>query len=261
LREPLSDEQVVVRYQPMLDLATGRVASVEALARLRADDGTLIMPDDFIPLWERNGLVGQLGEIVLRRALQDLVSLRTEIGSERLRVAVNVSPHQLATGLCDLVRAELARNELAPGSLLLEITESAPIDTMPDAVNVLRDLHALGVGIALDDFGTGCTRLDQIRDLPIDTVKIDSSFVGRMVDTEVDREIVEMIVALARRRHLTVIAEGVETVEQVEALGRLGCSQAQGFLFGRPVDVDELRYLLREWHVVPAIATSFVRDR
>ena len=132
---------------------------------------------------------------------------------------------------------------------------------MPEALDVLRDLHTLGIGIALDDFGTGCTRLDQIRDLPIDTVKIDASFVSRMVDTDVDRETVEMIVALAQRRHLMVVAEGVETVEQVEALGRLGCSQAQGFLFGRPVDVDELRYLLREWHVVPAIATAFIRPR
>jgi diguanylate cyclase (GGDEF)-like protein len=261
LREPLSDDQVVLRYQPMLDLETGRVTSVEALARLRADDGSLIMPDDFVPLWERSGLVVQLGEIVLRQALQDLVSLRTEIGSERLRVAVNISPHQLEAPLCDLVRAALARHELAPASLLLEITETAPIDAMPDAVEVLRQLHALGVSIALDDFGTGCTRLDQIRDLPIDTVKIDPSFVSRMVDTEIDRDIVETIVALARRRHLTVIAEGVEQVEQVEALSRLGCSQAQGFLFGRPVDVDELRYLLREWHIVPAIATAFVKYR
>jgi EAL domain-containing protein (putative c-di-GMP-specific phosphodiesterase class I) len=171
-------------------------------------------------------------------------------------VAVNVSPHQLGAEFVDLVRTSLARFELPPESLLIEMTETAPIDTMDDVLSVLRALHASGVGIALDDFGTGFTRLDLIRDLPIDTLKIDASFVRRMVDSSVDYDIIDTIVALARRRHLTVVAEGVETVEQVEALTRLGCSQAQGLLFGRPADVEQLRYLLREWQIVPAIATS-----
>jgi EAL domain-containing protein (putative c-di-GMP-specific phosphodiesterase class I) len=187
------------------------------------------------------------------------VALRAEIGYEHLRMSVNVSPHQLSRPLVDLVRSSLARAGLPPDALLLEITETAPIDTMDDALDVLRSLHAVGVGIALDDFGTGFTRLDLIRDLPIDTIKIDASFVRRMVDSGIDHDIVDTIVTLARRRHLTVVAEGVETVEQVDLLTHLGCTQAQGFLFGRPADAEQLRYLLREWLIVPAIATS--RDR
>ena len=130
---------------------------------------------------------------------------------------------------------------------------------MTAEIEILRELRALGVGIVLDHFGTGFTRLDLIRDPPVDSVKIDRSFVGRMVESPVDHDIVETIVALAQRRNLTVIADGVESVEQVDALARLGCSQAQGPLFGRPVDVEELRYLLREWRIVPAIATALIR--
>jgi EAL domain-containing protein (putative c-di-GMP-specific phosphodiesterase class I) len=100
-----------------------------------------------------------------------------------------------------------------------------------------------------------------IRDLPLDAIKIDRSFVQTIVESDIDRDIVGAIVTLARRRHLTIIAEGVETVEQAHLLARLGCTHAQGFLFGRPVDIDELAYLLREWHIVPAIATNLVRTR
>jgi diguanylate cyclase (GGDEF)-like protein/PAS domain S-box-containing protein len=260
LREPLREEHVALRYQPVLDLMTGRVAAVEALARLRCEDGSLVAPSEFVPLYERNGLVAQLGEIVLARAAADLVTLRAELGYGQLRMAVNVSPHQLAPVFCDVVRDVLREHDLPAGSLVLEITETAPVDTMPEALDVLRRLHEMGVSIALDDFGTGFTRLDLIRDLPVDAVKIDASFVRRMVDTDVDRDIVETIVELARRRNLSVVAEGVETVEQVDVLARLGCGQAQGFLFGHPVDVDELIYLLREWQIVPAIATV-IRER
>jgi EAL domain-containing protein (putative c-di-GMP-specific phosphodiesterase class I) len=259
LREPATPDVLVVHYQPILDLARGRVAAVEAFPRLRRDDGSLVGSAELVSAWERTGLAGRLGEVLLPRALGHLAELRSETGYEELRLFAEVSPHQLAPALVELVRTWLARFDLPADALLLEVTETAPIDTMDDALAVLRALHALGVGTALDDFGTGFTRLDLVPDLPIDTLKIDASFVRRVAHSEVDHEIVETIVSLARRRHLTVVAEGVETVEQVEVLSRLGCAQAQGDLFGRPTDVDQLRYLLREWSIVPAIATS--RDR
>jgi EAL domain-containing protein (putative c-di-GMP-specific phosphodiesterase class I) len=183
--------------------------------------------------------------------------VRSEEGAGEMRVTVNVSPNQLTKGdLPAIVRRALEEAALPAHALVLEITETTPLDTMPEAVEVLRALYAIGVGIALDDFGTGFTRLDLIHDLPLDAVKIDRTFVHRFLDNAIDRDIIEMIVALAQRRGLTVIAEGVETVEQADLLARVGCSHAQGFLFGQPVDVDELRYLLREWQIVPAIATS-----
>src|SRR5690606_11332100 len=117
-------------------------------------------------------------------------------------------------------------------------------------------LQELGVGIALDDIGTGFSRLDQVRDLPANAFKIDRGFVKRVVDSPIDRDIVEMIVNVGRRRGLAVIAEGVETVDQADVLTRLGCTHVQGYLFGQPMQVDELRYVLREWHVVPAFATN-----
>ncbi|HEX7095033.1 MAG TPA: bifunctional diguanylate cyclase/phosphodiesterase, partial [Acidimicrobiales bacterium] len=255
LREKVTD-RVVMRYQPIIDLRTGRVDAVEALARLRTHDGTLIQPAEFVPLAERNDLVRRLGEAVLEHAARDVLVLREEEGFEDLCVSVNVSPRQLSGELRDAVGRVLADTGLPANALMLEVTESAPIDTLQGAIDVLRELRALGVRVALDDIGTGYSRLDQVRDLPIDALKIDRTFVRRVAHSAIDRDIIQMVVAVGRRRGLTVVAEGIETVEQVDTLNKLGCTHVQGFLFGQPMHVDELRYVLREWHVVPPIATD-----
>jgi EAL domain-containing protein (putative c-di-GMP-specific phosphodiesterase class I)/PAS domain-containing protein len=261
LREPLDDDRVVLRYRPILDLVTGHVTAVEAQAHLLCDDGTLLAPSEFPTIWERTGLLGRLGVIVVPQALRDLASLRAESGSGPLRVTVSIAPEELTASLATLVTATASRDELAASALEIEISEQAPLDAMPDAVEQLRVLRALGVGIVLADFGSGFTRLDLIADLPVDAVKIGGAFVRRMADSYVDLDIVETIIGVARRRSLALRADGVTSVEQAHALVRLGCLQAQGPLFGPPVDVEELRYLLREWRAVPAIATAMVKNR
>ena len=243
----------------MIEVSAGHVANVEALARIRRPDGRLMTPTEFIADAERSGLVDRLGEVVLRRALMDLCHLRNSV-SDDLTVSVNVSPPQLAhQRFPEIVRDALGTSGLGPEALILEITESAGLADVPGAVAMLNDIAATGVRIALDDFGTGHTRFDILRDLPITVLKIHREFVSRMTESVADADIVETIIMLARRRGIVAVAQGVETIELVDRLTSMGCTQVQGFLFGEPSPIEELTTVLRQWHAVPAIATRLGR--
>ena len=235
LQTALDEDRVLVHYQPMVDLAGGRVAGFEALARIRASDGTIVPPGDFIPAAEHNGLIVPLGTRILEMACVEAVGWEPDQGHAPPTVAVNISARQFDAGdLVPLVRAILGRTGLAPERLQLELTETVIIELRSDVLRQLERIAALGVQIGLDDFGTGYASLTHLSRLPLSFVKIDQSFVQGLVVAERDERIVAAVVDLASNLDLRSVAEGVETAEQLAQLRALGCDLGQGYLFARP---------------------------
>jgi diguanylate cyclase (GGDEF)-like protein len=232
--ELLQGGALEVHYQPVVVLTSRHVVGFEALARMRTPDGLLLPPESFIPVAESSGLIIPLGEAVLRRALVEAACWRKANGLiATATVSVNVAPAQLVQpDFVELVAELLAENELHGSSVNLEITESTVAS--PQTRPVLERLAAMGVRVALDDFGVGFATLDNLRRLPVHILKLDSSFVSGVTMAGADRAIVRVVIDLADSLGLSVIAEGVETEEQADALIRLGCPAAQGFLFARP---------------------------
>ncbi len=246
LRVALHEDQLVVFYQPQVDLASGAIVGVEALVRWQHPERGLVPPLEFIPIAEETGLIGPIGEWVLASACEEVASWRQAPGSD-LRLAVNVSPRQLhSPTLVAAVKSALLASGLPAERLEVELTESAAISDLETTCRVLGELRALGVEVALDDFGTGYASLSHLHQLPIDRVKIDRSFVSRVEDDEHAASIVTAMVGLAHNLHLGTVAEGIETAGQLAFLQKLGCEQAQGYLFARPAPASECAALLGE---------------
>jgi diguanylate cyclase (GGDEF)-like protein/PAS domain S-box-containing protein len=233
LRSALANDELVLHYQPAVELHNERVVGVEALLRWEHPELGLLAPDRFIPLAEQTGLIVPIGAWVLSEACRQL----EEWGLPELWMAVNVSPRQLASDtLVDAVTDALADAGLEPSRLWLEITESAVIGDPEAAVGKLHQLKSLGVKLAVDDFGIGYSSLANLRDLlPVDALKIDRSFVAGVGANADDLAIVESVIGLARSLGLDAVAEGVETADQATLLSDLDCSHAQGFHFARPL--------------------------
>jgi diguanylate cyclase (GGDEF)-like protein len=247
LRAAIAAGHLDVFYQPLLDVRTRRVVALEALVRWRHPRNGLISPARFIPVAEETGLIVPIGEFVLQRALSDVAAWRAD-GAEIVPIAINVSARQLRGH--DLRRQILdltLKHDLSPTILQIELTESAMIDegrggdAAEDIVDALREL---GVGISIDDFGTGYSSLSYLKRWPVDTLKIDRSFVRDLVTDSSDFAIVGAIIAMARHLQIEVVAEGVEGWPQLEALRKLGCRYAQGFLFAEPQPASEARKFL-----------------
>ena len=244
LREGLEGRELEVWYQPVVDVTSGRAVSLEALVRWRRPDGRIVPPGDFIEVAEDTGLIIPIGQWVLREACRMVGAANGEFG--HVAVAVNLSPRQLHDDhLAELVEALIAEHRVAPGRLILEITEQAMISDVAVATEVLGRLRDLGVMVALDDFGTGYSSLAYLHRLPVDIVKIDREFVALLDPADrPDRSLAAAIIALARSLDLQVVAEGVETQAQAAVLDSLGCRWLQGFLYARPVPVSELNRVL-----------------
>jgi diguanylate cyclase (GGDEF)-like protein len=251
--------EVTVVFQPIIDLSTGRLHTLEALSRW-APGGRPVSPEVFVRVAERHDLIEPLFRFVLREACTQLARWSRLPGGSALRVAVNVSPEQLVgNALCAMVATELAHHGLSGDRLCLEITEADGLAAAATSRAVCDALRATGVRLAMDDFGTGQSTLSRIRDLPIDEIKVDRSFIAYLDLDESRRRFVWAVVAFAERMGLTVVAEGVEREEELDALAKLGCHRVQGFLFSRPIPagaVDELVTSPREWLELPAAAAS-----
>lgn len=234
LRQALRGGEFVVHYQPVVEMGSGQAVGAEALLRWARPSGALAGPEDFIGAAERSGVIAELGEWVLQRACRDAV--RWPGGSTGpLCVAVNLCAHQLADPrLTTIVRRSLGAAGLAPSRLVLEVTESVIMADPALAGRRLGPLRAAGVRVAVDDFGTGYSSLAYLKRLPVDVLKIDRCFVAALGTSSTDAAIVAAILALARALGLYVVAEGVETEAQAGELRRMGCSHAQGYLYGRP---------------------------
>ncbi|EJW13216.1 diguanylate cyclase/phosphodiesterase [Rhodovulum sp. PH10] len=238
LRNALSRAEFELHYQPVVDIASQRPCGVEALVRWRHPVFGLIPPDRFIPIAEETGLIAPIGEWILRRACTDAASLPPDV-----TVAVNLSPIQLRSAvLVETVQEILAEAGLPASRLELEITESVLLQRTSGTLGTLHRLGALGIGIVLDDFGVGYSSLGYLRLFPFTKIKIDKAFVGEMGQRSDCAVIVGAISGLARALDMKTTAEGVETADQFALVRAAGCTQAQGWLFGRPVPIAALDF-------------------
>jgi diguanylate cyclase (GGDEF)-like protein/PAS domain S-box-containing protein len=246
LHRALEGKEFRVVYQPEIDLRTGHVMAVEALVRWHHPERGLVPPAEFIPLAEQTGLIAGIGNWVLETAIGQAAAWSTaRWNNTGLLVWVNLSARQLAdSDLVDRVANSLREHGIAPHQLGLEITETALLDDAEGAVAALSALHGLGVRLAVDDFGTGYSSLSYLKRLPVDAVKVDRSFVDGLALDGDDSAIVAAVTGMARALRLTTIAEGVEEIGQLQALRRLGCDLAQGYLFTTPQPPSHITALL-----------------
>ncbi len=243
LRRAIVNEEFQVHYQPLVEAGSRRVAGFEALLRWRHPDQGLLSADAFIPVAESSGLIGIIGQWVLRRACLDAVTW-----PEAIKIAVNLSPSQFRNEtLVDNVHAALAASGLAPNRLELEVTESVLLHDSAAVLEILREIKAMGVQISMDDFGTGYSSLSYLRRFPFDKIKIDRSFVQDLPRDQNAIAIVRAIVGLGLTFGMSVIAEGVETEEQAQRLELEQCAQMQGYLFSRPVPATNVPALIERF--------------
>lgn len=244
LREAITERRLTVHYQPLVNLATGLIIGVEALARWPHREMGMIPPSKFIPLAEESGLIIPLGNWVLREACQQLAAWRRE-GHTELRLSVNFSPLQFQeANWLDWVRQVLLASKLPPQALEIEITEGTLLRDPEQARLLLEKARSYGIQVAVDDFGTGYSSLSYLKTLPVDHLKIDQSFVRGCPDDASDVAIVEAVIGLASRLNQQVIAEGVETRAQLDFLLACGCHEGQGYLFSRPLPAENISALL-----------------
>jgi len=241
LRGAIDSGQIRAYYQPQQCTSSGELAGIEALARWIRPDGSVVPPSDFIPLSEEMGISDVLFESIMQSVCADVATWR-ENGSWDVPVSVNLSAHQLRNrDLVSLIKGILSGTRVEKELINLELTETVLLEDLTIARPVLRDLSAYGVGIHIDDFGTGYSSLSYLAQLPVQTLKIDQSFIAQLSDAKADTRVVEAIIALGKAMDLGVIAEGVETDQQYAIVRRLGCDLVQGYFIARPMPADQLQ--------------------
>ena len=248
IEEGISKGQFLLDYQPIIDLSRNKVCGLEALVRWRHPEKGLISPADFIPIAESTGIIVQLGQQVIELACEQLAQWQRQIGHlmKDVKVQVNISARQLfQEDFIGTLRETVSRFKVDPRSLCLEITESLLLHDTDAAIKLLREVCKDGFQLYLDDFGTGYSSLNYLDELPVDALKVDRSFVGKLESDRSDNAIVRMIFALAEALNVRVIAEGVENEQQIEVLKTMNCKLVQGFYFARPLSpLDAMQYLI-----------------
>jgi EAL domain-containing protein (putative c-di-GMP-specific phosphodiesterase class I) len=240
LSRALDRDEFRLHYQPKVNIDSGRIEGLEALLRWQDTEDGLVAPSLFVPLLERSGAIVDVGEWVLLQAVRDIRSWNAA-GLAAVRVAVNVSPFQLRRrDFADRVLASIASTDKQPCCVDIEITESMLMQDLELSIRKLSQLREAGIGIAIDDFGTGYSSLRLLARLPVDTLKVDRSFIQSIADTPNVATLVSTIVSLARAFNMHTVAEGVETSEQLEILRAMKCDEAQGYLFGRPTPASDV---------------------
>ena len=244
MRVALQGNQFELLYQAQVKIPAAELIGFEALLRWRHPEQGLLYPLEFIPIAEETGLIVPIGEWVLRTACREAATW-----PRPYKIAVNLSPKQFHDrNLADLVHTVLLETGLRPGRLELEITETALFDDLPRALDALRQLRALGVSIAMDDFGTGYSSLSSLQAFPFDKIKIDRQFVEQLAEKKQAALIVRSVLGLGKSLEIPVLAEGVETADQLDFLNSEKCGEVQGFYFGRPASADRIRTILAAGH-------------
>jgi diguanylate cyclase (GGDEF)-like protein len=263
LRRAVERDEFFILYQPIVELDNFNLRGFEALVRWRHPEQGIISPIDFIPIAEETGLIIDIGSRVLREACRQMHEWQEEFPTDpTLFISVNLSGKQLAQdSLINEVESILKETGVHPHSLKLEITETVVMENTRATVDMLKQLRGLGVQLSIDDFGTGYCSLSYLHRFPIDTLKIDRSFVSRMTENDENTAIVRTIILLAHTLKLDVVAEGVETSEELALLRKLACENGQGYYFSRPIDAEAAKELIadNQAHTMPALFshTSF----
>ena len=240
LRRAVGSGEFELFYQPIVNLAENRITGFEALLRWNHPTRGRVPPSEFIPIAEETGLIGSIGEWVIRNACNEAKTWPTD-----LRVSVNVSPVQFRSkGLAAIVTSAVANSGLLPNRLELEITETVLMHNNEETLATLNQLQSLGVRISMDDFGTGYSSLSFLRSFPFDKIKIDQSFVRALIDNPDCIGIIRAIADLGQSMGITTTAEGVETQEQLDQMRSEGCTEVQGYFYSRPVPAGEIVALL-----------------
>jgi diguanylate cyclase (GGDEF)-like protein len=252
LHRAVEQKEFILHYQPRLDIKTGRMLGMEALVRWQNPDIGMVLPAEFIPFAEDIGLIVPIGELVLHEACTQNKAWQ-DAGLLPMQVAVNVSARQFHQGdILNTVRKALDETGLVPSCLELELTESTLMKDAESTVGILNELKSMGVGLSIDDFGTGYSSLSYLKRFPIDAVKIDQSFVRDITASPDDAAIAGAVIAMAHSMKLNVVAEGVETLEQLEFLRAIGCDEVQGYFVSQPVAASQFEVLLRKEQVSSA---------
>ncbi len=252
LRKAINNHEFVLYYQPKINLQNGTISAVEALIRWESPELGMISPSIFIPLAEETGLIMQIGEWALREACKANKSWQN-LGYRPISVAVNLSPKQFRhQDLSQLIATVLSETGLEAKYLELEITETAVMDNVEAAVSKLHEIHKMGVSIAVDDFGTGYTSISYLKQFPINVIKIDQSFVKGIPQNQDDVAITSAVIALAHNLGIKVVAEGVETAEQLQCLADHQCDWVQGYFLSKPLSEKKMIKQLAEIHDMPA---------
>jgi len=252
LHQALKQDEFFLLYQPIVELISNKIIGAEALVRWRRSDGTIVSPDQFIPITEQTGIIKELGNKILYDACHKLKQWNDK-GLD-LSISVNLSPaqfHTSETRLQDYIKSLLDECSLAPSCLTLELTESLLIDESSDIIITLETLSEMGVKLAVDDFGTGYSALSYLRKFPVNILKIDRTFVNDIPSSKEDVALVKAIIAMAHSLDLIVLAEGIETVEQNKFLIEHSCSRGQGYLYGRPQTDDDFVALVQRFNKLP----------
>jgi predicted signal transduction protein with EAL and GGDEF domain len=241
LRHALDREEFELHYQPIIEVASGRLKGFEALVRWNRGNLGMVSPGEFIPVAEDSGLIIPMGEWILDEACRQIGTWQRERPEQQLSVSVNFSGRQLAQrNIAETVARSLGESLADPSGLTIEITETILLDDVDQAVRTLGALKDIGVRLSIDDFGTGYSSLTYLRRFPIDIVKVDQSFVSKLGTDSRDASIVKAVILLAEGLSLDVVAEGVETREQLDSLAEMSCDYAQGYYFSKPKPVLEL---------------------
>ncbi|MBA3629343.1 MAG: EAL domain-containing protein [Actinobacteria bacterium] len=248
LQRAVEQQELILHYQPIVDLVTGGVVGVEALVRWNHPERGLVFPATFISLAEETGLIMVIGQWVLEEACRQARAWHLETRSDApLKISVNLSDRQLQdVRFVDQVRVAMERADLHPASLILEITERVITKEDDVVMDNLRRLSALGVTLAIDDFGTGYSSLSSLQRFPIDIIKIDKSFVDRVANGDEASAVARAVTDLSHTWGLTTVAEGIETAEQMSALRDMGCNLGQGYYLGVPMRAEEILSVLCE---------------
>lgn len=245
LRYAMENDEIFLNYQPKVSFKTGEIIGMEALARWQRNDSKMVPPNEFIPIAEETGLIIPLGEDILYKAIRD-AKRWNDAGLMTLKISVNISARQFSQeDLPEKINRALQLAQLSPEQLELEITEAAAMENLEISINFMEKIKNYGITLAMDDFGTGYSSLSYLKKFPLDCLKVDQSFIRDMEKSEVNKNIVETVINLAHNLNLEVVAEGVETQEQVTLLAEMGCDTLQGYFFSKPILPKEVEQLLK----------------
>ncbi|MBE9047436.1 EAL domain-containing protein, partial [Pleurocapsales cyanobacterium LEGE 10410] len=248
LRQGIEHQEFELYYQPIIDLKTDRLAGFEALVRWISPTRGLVAPGEFIPLAEVTGLIVPLGHWILQEACRQMHQWHQQFASQpELTISINLSSHQFLPDLVEQVEQILSETQLAPQCLKLEITESAMMENLEEAIALFRQLKTLGIKLSIDDFGTGYSSLSYLQQFSADTLKVDRSFISKMKSSPKNKAIVDIIITLAHKLDMDVIAEGIETENHQAILKTLNCEYGQGYFFAKPLNREDATVLISHY--------------